>query len=153
MKKLFVAAMVLTAATPLAAQDKFGPSDLGLSPDMIRSIDVRIADKATGACWTNLKEVREYAEEKLRSKNYNVVDDLQMRRAPDFTFWVGVGAQRDPIDTCDGSISISVHTVAQVDKFFGTLVLTPQVAVSVSSAAENLNRRVLEAVQEMIDEM
>ena len=39
----------------------------------VSSVEVRLFDGATGACWTNLKEVREYAEEKLRMKGVNVV--------------------------------------------------------------------------------
>jgi hypothetical protein len=92
-------------------------------------------------------------EEKLRIGNYNVVDNLELARVPDFWFWIGVGAQRDQSDACDGTITVSVQSMAPVDAFYGRLVLVPEVAVYISGAGENLNRRVLEAVQEMTDQM
>ena len=153
MRLLLLAATVMSAASATHAQDSIGPSDLGLSPDAIRSIQVRLADNATGACWTNLQEVREYAEEKLRIGNYNVVDNLELARVPDFWFWIGVGAQRDQLDACDGSITVSVQSMAPVDAFYGRFVLVPEVAVNVSGAGGNLNCRVLEAVQELTDQM
>lgn len=153
MKSLVVAAVFASAASALNAQDSFRPSNLGLSPSAIRSIQVRIADNARGACWTNLREVREYAEEKLRIKGYKVVDELEFAATPDFWFWVGVGAMRDRGDTCDGSISISVQSIVTVGRFTGRLVLQPEVAKTISSASKNLNRRVLEAVEEMVDQM
>ena len=145
-------AAILTAAT-LDAQENLGPRDLGLSPEAIRAIYVRLADNASGACWTNLREVREFAEEKLRNSGYNVVDNIDHARVPDFVFWIGVAAMRDPFETCDGSISVSVQSMAGVDRFFGVLMLAPPVNEVVSSAGENLNRRVIEAVEEMISHM
>lgn len=153
MKLLLLAATIMSAASATNAQDSVGPSDLGLSPDAIRSIQVRLADNATEACWTNLQEVREYAEEKLRIANYNVVNNLELARVPDFWFWIGVGARRDPLDACDGLISVSVQSMAPVEAFYGRFVLVPEVTVNISNAVENLNRRVLEAVQEMTDQM
>lgn len=144
---------MISLATGLNAQDNYSPSALGMSPNTIQSIQVRVVENAEGACWTNLKEVREYAEEKLRIKGYNVVAELQYPRPPDFWFWIGVGGKRDPIDACDGAISISVQSMARVGAFGGRFVLVPEVNTSISSAGANLNRRVLEAVQEMIDHM
>jgi hypothetical protein len=154
MKIGLVAAIALSTISAANAQDaNLSPNDLGLSPDKVRFIQVRLADDATGACWTNLQEVREYAEERLRIRNYQVVDNLESARVPDFWFWVGVGAQRDPLDACDGSISVSVQSLAPVDEFFGRFVLVPDVTINVSSAGGNLNRTVLEAVQQMTDQM
>jgi hypothetical protein len=154
MKIGLVAAIALSTVSAANAQGaNLSPSDLGLSPDNVRFIQVRLADDATGACWTNLQEVREYAEERLRIRNYQVVDNLELARVPDFWFWVGVGAQRDPLDACDGAISVSVQSMAPVDEFYGKFVLFPEVTTVVSSAGENLNRRVLEAVQLVTDQM
>lgn len=78
MKIGLVAAIALSTISAANAQDaNLSPNDLGLSPDKVRFIQVRLADDATGACWTNLQEVREYAEERLRIRNYQVVDNLE----------------------------------------------------------------------------
>jgi hypothetical protein len=42
--------------------------------DYVDSINVEIDDQITDGCWTNLKDVREYSEEKLRSNRLKVVD-------------------------------------------------------------------------------
>jgi hypothetical protein len=153
MRAFWTVVAMVSLASGLKAQDDYSPSLLGLSPDAVRSIHVRVADNANGACWTNLKEVREYAEEKLRIEGYNVVAELQSPRPPDFSFWIGVGASRDQIDTCDGSVSISVQSIARVDAFVGRFVLVPEVTRVIHGAGDNLNRGVLEAVQEMINHM
>lgn len=153
MRAFFGAIAIISLASGLNAQDNYSTSALGLSPNTIQSIQVRVADNADGACWTNLKEVREYAEEKLRIEGYNVVAELQYPMPPDFWFWIGIGGTRDQIDTCDGVISISVQSMVRVGAFGGRFVLAPEVNRAISSAGENLNRRVLQAVQEMIDHM
>ena len=60
--------------------------DMGVSEDTFLRIGVKsggcsgntydavLDDKITDGCWTNLKEVREYSEEKLRSNRLKVVD-------------------------------------------------------------------------------
>jgi hypothetical protein len=109
MKRLLLAATVMSAASATNAQDSFGPSDLGLSPDAIRSIQVRLADNATGACWTNLQEVREY----LRLTRALVNDNRK--------YWQGVPRVylRDefvsgllPMIAAQSSYSLTVHRLA-----------------------------------------
>lgn len=41
--------------------------------DYVDSINVEIDDQITDGCWTNLKEVREYSEKKLRANRLKVV--------------------------------------------------------------------------------
>lgn len=52
------------------------PTTLSQTPifNHINSINVELDDQVSNGCWTNLKEVREYAEEKLRGMRLNVVD-------------------------------------------------------------------------------
>ena len=40
------------------------------------SVNVAIHDAATGGCWTNLREVREYVEEKLYSRGARLAQDI-----------------------------------------------------------------------------
>ncbi len=153
MRGFWAAVAMVSLATGLKAQNDYSPSSLGLSPNAIRSIQVRVADNASGACWTNLKEVREHAEEKLRIKGYNVVAELKSPRPPDFLLWIGVGAARGRLDACDGSVSIRVQSIARMDGFAGRINPLPEVAKLIHGASDNLNRGVLEAVQEMVEHM
>ena len=44
-------------------------------PDQIKIGDVSLDDRATGGCWTNLKESREYLEEQFRLNGYELLDE------------------------------------------------------------------------------
>lgn len=48
----------------------FAEQESPYTPDEIAIVEVRLNDDATGGCWTNLKESREYAEEQLRLNGY-----------------------------------------------------------------------------------
>ena len=48
----------------------FAEQESPYTPEEIVIVDVRLDDDATGGCWTNLKESREYAEEQLRLNGY-----------------------------------------------------------------------------------
>jgi len=61
-------AMMLTFGSQAGA-DVF---DTDFKLRKLASIGVSLYDGATGACWTNLKEVREYAEEKLSMKGAKI---------------------------------------------------------------------------------
>jgi hypothetical protein len=72
-------------------------------------------DFAEGACWTNLKEVREYAEEKLRFKGANVIANpnaaTELEGYYAFTIYVkGNRLYSDGSGPCVGLISIQLAT-------------------------------------------
>ncbi|NIZ59843.1 hypothetical protein DL239_02505 [Sedimentitalea sp. CY04] len=152
MNTLFGALALSVVASSSCGQESITATDRGLNPEAIRAIQISLGDTATGACWTNLKEAREYAEEKLRIKGYNVVADLPSPQPPNFIFWIGVGASRDGSGLCGGSINVSVQSVAFVDEFAGRFILK-SVNTFVGNAGNNLNRRVIEAIQAMASQM
>ena len=78
----------------------------------MRELQVRVAlqDNAAGACWTNLKEFREYAEEKFRSKGIKT-SDTEVMDASAKQYWlsISVGASRMHKNNdgwCVGSVDI-----------------------------------------------
>ena len=59
------------------------------------SIHVNLIDGATGACWTNLKETKEYSEEKLRMSGITVADEKGSdAKAKIYTLNIVVNANR-----------------------------------------------------------
>ena len=153
MRQIFGGFAMCVLATSVSGQDQTKASQRGLNPESIEAIQVRLGDNATEACWTNLKEVREYAEEKLRIKGYNIAAELPPPvMPPNFLFWIGVGGERDHNGLCNGSITISVQAFAVVDEFLGRFMLLDE-GTSISNASNNLNRRVIEATQAAIDQM
>lgn len=67
MKNLFAAIFLMFTASGVAAE---WPT-LDYLKD-IKHIEVVLDDNAVGACWTNLRESREYAEEKIRMSGGNL---------------------------------------------------------------------------------
>ena len=83
MRALLVA-LLLTIATQAEAEGFFVDPDISADDLSKISVMVVIDDNAKGACWTNLREVREYAEEKFRFKG--VMDMSRFDAAPLIAF-------------------------------------------------------------------
>ena len=77
--RTFLIALLMTLVTQATAQYFF--FDENQTAESVKSLEVNVvlSDHATGACWTNLKEVREYAEEKLRGRGIKVTDTEYMQ--------------------------------------------------------------------------
>ena len=76
MKKLLSAVMVLFSTQAFAEEYSFDPFiDDGFSIKG-QKVVVGICDEAKDGCWTNLGEVKRYAEDKLMLKGANVVYDM-----------------------------------------------------------------------------
>jgi len=76
MKKLLSAVMVLFSTQAFAEEYSFDPFiDDGFSIKG-QKVVVGIYDEAKDGCWTNLGEVKRYAEDKLMLKGANVVYDM-----------------------------------------------------------------------------
>jgi len=118
----------------------------GGTSESVSSISVSLVDNAKDACWTNLREVREYAEEKLRLKRYNVVAD-----DGDYTFEISVGAFRDNQGWCVYSHQISIEAVTLRDNVFGFHNIGRSGAWGVNKA--NTNKSIISIIQSMIAEM
>ena len=77
MKKLFIAALMVLFSTKVFAEeysfDPFFDDNFSIKD---QKVVVGIYDEATGGCWTNLGEVKRYAEDKLMLKGANVVYDM-----------------------------------------------------------------------------
>ena len=66
-------ALMLMFGSQAGAVGFFVDPDISADDVSKISVTVFIDDNAKGACWTNLREVREYAEEKFRFKRVKVV--------------------------------------------------------------------------------
>jgi hypothetical protein len=111
MKSLAVMLAVLFTTFDAASAQGYSPD---ANPTSVDSISVSLTDAASDACWTNLREVREYAEEKLKIEGYNVVAD-----EGEYTFMIAANAFRDNQGYCVGSHSISIFKYAVVDGING----------------------------------
>ena len=120
----------------------------------IKGVHVFLWDNAKGACWTNLREVREYAEEKLRMKGAKLVDPKML---PDmeqvYTLAIEVTSKRlykNGTGACWGYTHLGLMTGAMIHgSLHAALIAEKRAAVREPA---NLNRHVIDRVSEFIAE-
>lgn len=112
LRAFFVPLLIVLASAANAQQTAPQISLLaeGVSPDTIGEVAIQLQDFSQDACWTNLREVREYAEEKLAQGGYSYVTD---RAHEGFVLAVSVSAFREPAflgaGMCLGIVQISLE--------------------------------------------
>ena len=80
----------------------------------IKSFYVSLNDFAVGGCWTNLREVREYAEEKLRTKGIKTTYDGTIMDAEDKSYYLSISVTAQPVfknksGGCYGVVNINLE--------------------------------------------
>jgi hypothetical protein len=108
-----ILALMLTTASQAAAETFFYDEDLGRDDFKSISVYVQIVDGTLDACWTNLREVTEYAEEKLRSKGFKVTQDSKFMSASRklYYFYIHVSGRKvfeREDGPCPGTMSVSM---------------------------------------------
>jgi len=120
----------------------------------IKGVSVYLIDDAKGACWTNLKEVREYAEEKLHMRGVKGVDgQTSLTMEQNYLFSIAVHSRRllkDGSGHCWGSIRVILSTVTMINGNRHKALIGEYSAGSLLKT--NQNRRVIEAVSEFLAE-
>ena len=142
MKNLFAAIAVLIATSTGA---------FAIDQDFLKSIkhvDVILDDEATNACWTNLKESREYAEEKLRGLGATLYDDEDKYFGQYYAMVINVQSKRLDIGVCFGAIAISLETGTQLNDTFHRGVLKSM--VSSFTGTQNANNMVIDQIQSFL---
>ena len=125
----------------------------------VKTVKIQLQDQATGACWTNLKEVREYAEEKFRIQGIKVVEDYPKHNDrvvfEKGMYWltIRVASSRiysDASGPCSGFISLSLNTATWIDDVhhIGDL----HKSKSGGRFKTNLNNYTIPAVQRLFDD-
>ena len=113
-----------------------------------KNITVHMVDSADGGCWTNIREVREYAEEKLRMKGAFVDDNWS---DSSFLLFVQIMGSRNPNNStqCVGAINIGVMDMSYYrEKRYA--MLSDWGMVHLTNG--NLNNNVFEAVNKALAE-
>ena len=119
----------------------------------VAGVMVELNDQATRACWTNLKEVREYAEEKIRIKGAKVLN-IEWANKKDYLLSIRVLADRfnkDGSSFCVGLININLHTYSFVNDFAHEASIASR-RFTVQHP-NNFNRYTIEAVSDLISEL
>ena len=110
-------------------------------------VNVLLADSAKGACWTNLTESREYAEEKLRSAGATVVLPPSV---PDYVLRLNVMSRRNKaFKLCYGSIRVELLTPTMVNGRNHEALAIYNYAIFMGR--QNVNTDVVESIQTFFD--
>jgi hypothetical protein len=143
MKSIAVTVTVLLT-TSTAANAWYSES---ANPTSIGTISVVLQDGAKEACWTNLREVREYAEEKLKIKGFNVVEE----ESDGYLFKITVDAFRSDAGTCVGSYNVQISASNYRNGVIGIHVIGS--FGSYGTNQDNFNAWVIGMISKMIEEM
>lgn len=138
-----VAVVLLMSGNTANAQ--FYSSDA--NPDSIGGVEVRLFDNAIDACWTNLREVREYAEEKLRLKGYQQAEPS----SNGYKMNIIISAQRLDDGGCVYDIDLHVNAPRNVSGVFGYHLVGTHGSSGYNN--QNANNVIISKVGEMINAM
>ena len=135
-------AFLMTISTQASA-DEMTYSDL-----KNLKVNVFLYDDAKDACWTNLTESREYAEEKLRSAGATVVP---LSSVPDYLMIVKVTSRRNKaVKLCYGSISIDLDTPITLNgRDHAATAITYE---AIFMGMQNINTGIIESTQAFFDQ-
>lgn len=142
--RILAAVFFLIFGTSVGALAQSISSDL--SPTNVPTLRVEIDDQADDGCWTNLAEVKTYAEDKLELMGYALQD-----AHGGYDFNITVVAFRMPNNVCSASYTITVESLKFADGLFGFHVMASHNGIV--TRRDNLNTFVLEKVQDITDAM
>ena len=139
MKRLLITAMFVLFGSQASAW-----VSKGFKPNKVSQIAIVVQDDATNGCWTNIGEVKRYAEDKLELAGFEVFRGAVEGFLTDgnrFLFRITVNATR--IDgLCYGDIKYGIATLAQVNKIVGVFLVAE--SIKTISEAKNVNEYTLD---------
>ena len=123
-----------------------------VTPDSFTDVSVRLADDARNGCWTNLGEVKTYAEDKLELQGFTVVSHSDDRpRNPDQAVMnVHLISSRAGNGGCFGVITVDLMSVLIWDR---TMSFNGPIGVETNrifTQAQNANIFALETVDHFL---
>lgn len=84
----------------------------------IPSIHVGVNDLVKGGCWTNINEVKVYAEDKLRLLNH----DVRPEGEGEYTLMINAVGQRIELGYCDAIFDVEISKNLSIDGNNGRFV-------------------------------
>ena len=139
--------LTIIVAFLIAVSTQANTQDMTYSDLRNFKVSVFIADDAKDACWTNLTESREYAEEKLRSAGATVVLPPSV---PDYFLRLKVMSRRNKaLPLCYGSIRVELLTPTMVNGRNHEALAIYSYAIFMGR--QNVNTDVIERIQSFFD--
>jgi hypothetical protein len=105
-----------------------------------QEVHLHLSDNVSGGCWTNLKEVREYAEEKIKMSGMNLNADGTHQ----FTFAISAVGSRDSVGLCQGNVTVGLYSSIPLPNDVLGLLTIKELVITFGS--RSLNSNILDAV-------
>ena len=119
-------------------------------------MSITLDHQATVGCWTNLKEVREYAEEKLRIEGLKIVNaKMPFGKKHNYNLFIRVNALRafkGGFGPCVGNITLEIWRFSYINGAVHKSVIA-EVSQLLTGVQENLNKQVVALANMIISEM
>lgn len=150
---LAVAIFALATLPSVAEEVRYKDPRAVITPESFEDISVRIGDDARNGCWTNLREVKTYAEDKLALRGFTVVEHDETTRpsTPDNAVLnVGVLSSRSRDGGCFGVISIDLMATLNWKDYLSLKGSIGAGSNRIFAKAKNSNVLVLEDVDSFI---
>jgi hypothetical protein len=147
MKKLLLTASLLMLTTQASAW-----VSKGFVPANVYKVNVLIADSASDGCWTNIGEVKRYAEDKLELAGFNVSREKFQWYENDrhYTLSVMVSSSRN-VSTCFGDIGFGIAKFIKDNNIEGMNLIGDY--GSNFTGAENANQYTLKLIGEFMKQV
>ncbi|MDC0095791.1 hypothetical protein OAI58_05855 [Amylibacter sp.] len=147
MKKLLLTASLLMLTTQASAW-----VSKGFVPANVYKVNVLINDSASDGCWTNIGEVKRYAEDKLELAGFNVSREKFQWYENDrhYTLSVMVNSSRN-VSTCFGDIGFGIAKFIKVNNIEGMNLIGDY--GSNFTGAENANQYTLKLMGEFMKQV
>ena len=148
MKRLLITAMFVLFGSQASAW-----VSKGFKPNKVSQIAIVVQDDATNGCWTNIGEVKRYAEDKLELAGHNVY-----RKRKDG--WVGyrhyklaiqIISNRTPFNLCFGAVRLLLYKANKTEDIAGLFTAGELHMPFVGK--QNLNQYVLEKVGDFMEQV
>ena len=113
-----------------------------------------LSDRAKNACWTNLSESRQYAEEKLRGAGATLFspDTDEKYYGEYYAFIIDVASRRSKtMALCYGSIVIKIATPVSISG--NDHDATAQSYQAIFTGKQNVNVAVIESIQTFLEKL
>ncbi|WP_170449294.1 hypothetical protein [Ruegeria arenilitoris] len=112
-------------------------------------VEVILQDSAVGGCWTNLGEVKTYAEDKLKERGYSV----DQKSPKQMNLLIAVNSERVSDGTCYGAVFAKLIAPAELKHSEGTAYAILGEVSTTYTGHKNANIVVLDLVKTLIDDM
>ena len=143
--------ILMLIAPSWALAEKYNP-DMKFSN--VGPIFVQLSDHATGGCWTNLKEVKTYASNKIELAGGRLTESFVEGFENGIMFHIHVFAMRhSQVPMCVAKIDVFTQTVGRADHLpYNTGVINYSSNGKLVFQSGNVNTIVLDVVKETVDE-